>query len=267
MLLGHATSETVDGITRGVIVRSSELRGQQQHQQRQSDKSTRSSAQPFLRDITIEADPRAPPLNYQPAGHAAIYSPNTPQAVTRALQRLAAHGHDFGGLLFSSCSNGNDNQQQRDQPQRQQQEAVRSTSDVVIVRPNSTMMHQATMTSHAATMSKPGGAEGELTTTVDGLLRWGCDLHRTVSQTALRVMSQFAGNVDEAEQLAELARHTALYTSEVSQQYQGIVDVLERFPSVDLPLEVLLQLSTPALPRKYSITTSPSSCCFPCPRS
>jgi hypothetical protein len=56
-----------------------------------------------------------------------------------------------------------------------------------------------------------------------------------------------------------------LYNAEVLSPHHNIVSLLEAFPSVDLPLAVLLDVLEKVQPAYYSISSSPKVCVLACP--
>lgn len=225
LLLGHASAENVVGIKKAVICSSVDVR--QPHPSH--------DVQRFVRDIVIDVDPADRPLEYRPADHAAIYSPNTPEMVSRCLSRIV--------------------------PRIDPSHAI--STQVTLSKRNHDVAN-AHETVSAATelgeyIAQGDGERPELSASIDGLLRWGCDLHRTVSQNTLRILSQYAADEHERDELMRFAKDGAAFVEEVQSHFLNLVHVLENYRSVRISLDVLLQLACPALPRKYTITTSKSA--------
>jgi sulfite reductase alpha subunit-like flavoprotein len=79
-----------------------------------------------------------------------------------------------------------------------------------------------------------------------------------VSAQLLRVLAAHAGEARDADALRALADRGA-YVAQVRDRYVRLADLLARFPSVSLPLDRLLAVLPPLLPRYYSISSSPKA--------
>ena len=90
--------------------------------------------------------------------------------------------------------------------------------------------------------------------TLRSLLTRHLDLHAAPSLPALRALAEFASG-DDAAELRRLGEPGGdVYATDVVAPMLNIVDVLERFPSANVPLAVLLSLAAPMKPRYYSIS-------------
>ncbi|KAH8911283.1 putative bifunctional P-450:NADPH-P450 reductase [Coniochaeta sp. PMI_546] len=82
-----------------------------------------------------------------------------------------------------------------------------------------------------------------------------------LAQPATRrgILSLVEATKDEStrQQLTKLSADADTYTAQISAKRVSILDLLERFPSVDLPFSTFLALLPPMRVRQYSISSSP----------
>jgi cytochrome P450/NADPH-cytochrome P450 reductase len=91
---------------------------------------------------------------------------------------------------------------------------------------------------------------------VDDVLGAYVELAQPATRRGVLSLVEAASDDPTREQLAALAEADA-YTSQISARRVSILDLLERFPSVDLPFATFLSLLPPMRVRQYSISSSP----------
>lgn len=97
-------------------------------------------------------------------------------------------------------------------------------------------------------------------TTVRSALVHLIDLHAQPRKQAIRVLAEYTDNEDEKEKLLLLASNTQegkdYYASFVRAACRDMIDLLEYFRSVKLPLDHFLEIMPRMQPRYYSIASS-----------
>lgn len=97
---------------------------------------------------------------------------------------------------------------------------------------------------------------------VSELLAARVELQDPITRAHIRVLAEFAASEDERVELARLCDddpdRVAEYREQIMFKRVSLLDMLRRYPSVDLPLNVALELLPPLRPRYYSISSSPS---------
>lgn len=95
------------------------------------------------------------------------------------------------------------------------------------------------------------------------LLRGYVELSQPATVKDITILASHASNGSEAEKLNELA-HPEKYAATILSNRASIFDLLQKYPSIDLPFNQFLALLPPLKPRQYSISSSPlaspSSC-------
>eukprot|EP00163_Fabomonas_tropica_P027739 TRINITY_DN542_c0_g1_i3.p1 TRINITY_DN542_c0_g1~~TRINITY_DN542_c0_g1_i3.p1 ORF type:complete len:576 (-),score=154.83 TRINITY_DN542_c0_g1_i3:159-1886(-) len=97
--------------------------------------------------------------------------------------------------------------------------------------------------------------------TVGTALSMYADLTTPPTTTMLKALSEFAEDDTEKERLKYLSssdtQARAEYQSYVKKSHRILLEILNEFPSVKIPLEGLLEILPPLHPRYYSIASSP----------
>jgi NADPH-ferrihemoprotein reductase len=97
------------------------------------------------------------------------------------------------------------------------------------------------------------------TTTVQEALLWKVDISSYPRKKFIEVMAQFCANAEEKTKLKHLIadgeESVKAYNQLISERV-NIVDILELYPSVDMPLEVLLEVVGALQPRYFTISSS-----------
>ena len=100
-----------------------------------------------------------------------------------------------------------------------------------------------------------------------GILGACVELQDVASRSDLAVLARYAKDPEEAEQLQTMSgldeAGRAAYRERVATRRRSVLELLDDFPSCDLPFNVYLELLPPMRPRYYSISSSPavaSSC-------
>jgi cytochrome P450/NADPH-cytochrome P450 reductase len=97
---------------------------------------------------------------------------------------------------------------------------------------------------------------------VSELLAARVELQDPITRAQIRVLAEFATNDDERAELAELCddapEKVAIYRKRILFKRVSLLDMLRRYPSIDLPLNAALELLPPLRPRYYSISSSPT---------
>ncbi|KAM0504724.1 hypothetical protein ACHAP8_002110 [Fusarium lateritium] len=81
------------------------------------------------------------------------------------------------------------------------------------------------------------------------------ELSQTVSRTSLKRLADFAGD-DKTKACVERLAGDA-YTSEVEEQRLSILDILRKYPSINMPLSTFLSMLPQMRPRTYSFASAP----------
>ena len=100
-----------------------------------------------------------------------------------------------------------------------------------------------------------------------GILGACVELQDVASRSDLAVLARYAADPDEAAQLLAMSgldeAGREAYRDRVAGPRRSVLELLDEFPSCDLPFNVYLELLPPMRPRYYSISSSPavaSSC-------
>ncbi|RGP80297.1 putative bifunctional p-450:nadph-p450 reductase [Fusarium longipes] len=81
------------------------------------------------------------------------------------------------------------------------------------------------------------------------------ELYQTVSRTNLKRLADFAGDDETRQSIQRLADTD--YTAEVEEKRMSILDVLRKYPSVNMPLSTFLSMLPQMRPRTYSFASVP----------
>eukprot|EP01080_Neovahlkampfia_damariscottae_P007852 gene7852-12323_t len=73
---------------------------------------------------------------------------------------------------------------------------------------------------------------------------------------SLTKFSKDQNEIDTIQKLTKYDKESSLYSNEISKQMINVVDVLEKYPSVEIPFENLIDLLPRMYPRYYSISSS-----------
>lgn len=97
---------------------------------------------------------------------------------------------------------------------------------------------------------------------VSELLAGRVELQEPVTRAQIRTLVEFAENPEEQAALAELfaegEENVTRYREEILGKRVSLLDLLERFPSIRVPLNTGLELLPALRPRYYSISSSPA---------
>lgn len=91
---------------------------------------------------------------------------------------------------------------------------------------------------------------------VQDALLFHCDLTSAPRKKLLKTLAQFASVEEDAVELKAMGDGSEGYTELVENQRYNIVDILEKYRSVDLPLEYFLELMPRLQPRYFTIASS-----------
>ena len=96
--------------------------------------------------------------------------------------------------------------------------------------------------------------------TVEELLRKHLDIQGTPKRSFFESLSFYASDEDEQERLAEIStsQGSDLYHSYCKRERRSYAEVIGDFPSVQIPLDVLIYLVPPLIPRQFSLASSPT---------
>ncbi|CAN5505573.1 cytochrome P450 [soil metagenome] len=98
---------------------------------------------------------------------------------------------------------------------------------------------------------------------VTELLSSRVELQDPVTRAQIRTLAEFADDEDERAELAGLCddapEKVAAYREEVMFKRVSLLDMLQRYPSINLPLNTALEILSPLHPRYYSISSSPAA--------
>lgn len=94
------------------------------------------------------------------------------------------------------------------------------------------------------------------TLSVGQLLGQFLELQEPASRRDLRVLAAHSPCPHTRESLTQLAENNDRYHQQIHDQRQSVLDLLEHYPAVELPLEVFAALCPPLRPRLYSISSS-----------
>ncbi|RKK86564.1 Bifunctional cytochrome P450/NADPH--P450 reductase [Fusarium oxysporum] len=81
------------------------------------------------------------------------------------------------------------------------------------------------------------------------------ELSQTVSRTSLKRLVDFAGNDETKAEIQSLAGDR--YDAEIDQQRMSILDILRKYPSINMPLSTFLSMLPQMRPRTYSFASTP----------
>lgn len=84
------------------------------------------------------------------------------------------------------------------------------------------------------------------------------ELQDVVTRRQLETMAAHTDCPPHQKELARLASDDGAYKSEIMDQCVSLLDILEDFPSCELPFNLFLEMLPPLRPRYYSISSSPS---------
>ncbi len=95
---------------------------------------------------------------------------------------------------------------------------------------------------------------------VSELLAARVELQAPMTRAQIRTLAEFATNPDEQAELASLAadENVTRYREEILFKRVSLLDMVQRYRSVDVPLNTCLDLLPGLAPRYYSISSSPS---------
>ena len=95
-----------------------------------------------------------------------------------------------------------------------------------------------------------------------GILGACVELQDVASRSDLAVLARYASDPEEAEKLQAMSgldeAGRKAYREQVATRRLSVLELLDDFPSVDLPFNVYLELLPPMRPRYYSISSSPA---------
>jgi cytochrome P450/NADPH-cytochrome P450 reductase len=95
-----------------------------------------------------------------------------------------------------------------------------------------------------------------------GILGACVELQDVASRNDLAVLARYATDSDQAAELVAMSglddAGRAAYREKVATPRRSVLELLDDFPSVDLPFNVYLELLPPMRPRYYSISSSPA---------
>lgn len=83
------------------------------------------------------------------------------------------------------------------------------------------------------------------------------ELAQPATKRGILSLAEAAKDAGAREQLGRLGADADAYSQEISAKRVSVLDLLERFPSVDLPFSTFLALLPPMRVRQYSISSSP----------
>lgn len=240
VLLGHAPLDQQEKIRCGTVVKSIEMR----------KPIPGYDARRYVRDIhVIVKDTEAIPFSYSTADHSAIYSPNSPDVVRRCLKHIVNTTDTIikSNTIVDVCA-------------IQQTHTQAGKMNSITEEDNSSGLWSSSLSNKSAICTQHDAMENmKITASMQTLLTWGCDLHRTTTRVSTRILAQFAQDENEADELRSIASSEKRYKQIVASQFLGLGQLMEMFPSLKVPLEVILQVGSPVLPRRYTITSAPSS--------
>lgn len=98
---------------------------------------------------------------------------------------------------------------------------------------------------------------------VSELLAARVELQAPVTRAHIRTLAEFATDPAEQEELARLAadgeQNVAKYREEILFKRVSLLDIVQRYRSIDVPLNTCLELLPGLAPRYYSISSSPAA--------
>ncbi|MDY6996071.1 MAG: cytochrome P450 [Actinomycetota bacterium] len=97
---------------------------------------------------------------------------------------------------------------------------------------------------------------------VSELLSARVELQAPLTRAQIKTLAEFATDPDEQRALADLAadgeQNVARYREEILFKRVSLLDMVQRYPSIDVPLNTCLELLPGLAPRYYSISSSPA---------
>lgn len=109
-----------------------------------------------------------------------------------------------------------------------------------------------TISAHGPTTLPTG-----LSIPVNDVLGAYVELSQPATKRGILSLVEAAKDESTREQLTKLSADPETYATQISAKRVSILDLLERFPSVDLPFSTFLALLPPMRVRQYSISSSP----------
>jgi len=98
---------------------------------------------------------------------------------------------------------------------------------------------------------------------VSELLAARLELQAPLTRAQIRTLAEFASDPDEQAELAGLAadgeENVARYREQILFKRVSLLDMVQRYPSIDVPLNTCLDLLPGLAPRYYSISSSPTA--------
>jgi len=95
-----------------------------------------------------------------------------------------------------------------------------------------------------------------------GILGACVELQDVASRSDLAVLARYATDPDQAAELQAMSglddTGRAVYLEKVATPRRSVLELLDEFPSIDLPFNSYLELLPPMRPRYYSISSSPA---------
>jgi cytochrome P450/NADPH-cytochrome P450 reductase len=95
-----------------------------------------------------------------------------------------------------------------------------------------------------------------------GILGACVELQDVASRNDLAVLARYASDPDQAAELTAMSKlddaGRAAYRDKVATPRRSVLELLDEFPSIDLPFNVYVELLPPMRPRYYSISSSPA---------
>ncbi|GAB5373280.1 hypothetical protein AAMO2058_001737200 [Amorphochlora amoebiformis] len=99
--------------------------------------------------------------------------------------------------------------------------------------------------------------------TARDLFRYCLDITSPPKKSVIRMLGAYASDEKEKEHILSLCEISKegkrLYAKEILNPMVPLIELLERFPSINAPLAHLIQLMPPLLPRYYSISSAPNT--------
>jgi NADPH-ferrihemoprotein reductase len=91
---------------------------------------------------------------------------------------------------------------------------------------------------------------------IGNLFKWYLDISSVPTKKQLAVLSQFATDDGERESLCALLKSEGGIASDKREKFWNIRKVLQRYPSINIDLEAIIQILRPLQPRLYTISSS-----------
>lgn len=93
--------------------------------------------------------------------------------------------------------------------------------------------------------------------TLASLLYSRVELSTPASKRQVEATLKTVGDTDEQKHLEKMVSSDESFKSEILSKRKSVIDILEDFPSAQLPLPAYLDMLKPLAPRQYSISSSP----------